>query len=238
MRRWHHPSMVFRFLYLLVRRALDLVDDRRRDDLAKDIELVVLRHQLEVLRRQVGRPELEPADRAVLALLARLLPRQRWSAFFVTPQTLLRWHRDLVRRRWTYPGRRRGRPSIPDKTRELVERLARENPRWGLPAHRRRAKASRRVHLGQLCMPHPARSGHRSGSPQVGTQLDDVSENASSRRAGHGLLHCGYLRPASSLRVVLHRGRVPTGASGWCHVTPQRHVGHPAGPKFSGDRER
>src|SRR5215203_2082201 len=84
-----------------------------------------------VLRRQVARPRYTPSDRLVLAVLARLLPRERWSAFLVTPATLLRWHRDLVRRRWIYPhrlGRRRGLdPSII----QLVLRLARENPRWG-----------------------------------------------------------------------------------------------------------
>jgi hypothetical protein len=98
---------------------------------AKDLEIAVLRHQLMVLRRQVARPRYTPSDRLVLATLARLLPRERWSAFLVTPAALLRWHRDLVRRRWTYahrPGRRRGLdPAVVD----LVLRMARENPRWG-----------------------------------------------------------------------------------------------------------
>jgi hypothetical protein len=94
------------------------------------VEIAVLRHQLEVLRRQVSRLDLEPADRAVLALLSGLLPRVRWSAFVVTPATILRWHRDLVRRRWTYP--KLGRPPVADQIREIVLRLAAENPRWGL----------------------------------------------------------------------------------------------------------
>jgi len=92
-------------------------------------EIAVLRHQVEVLRRQVSRVDLEPADRAVLALLSGLLPRVRWSALVVTPATILRWHRDLVRRRWTYP--KLGRPSVGDEVREVVLRLASENPRWG-----------------------------------------------------------------------------------------------------------
>jgi putative transposase len=95
------------------------------------VEIAVLRHQLVVLRRQVARPRYTPSDRLVLAVLGRLLPPERWSAFLVTPATLLRWHRDLVRRRWTYPhrpGQRRGLdPSVVD----LVLCMARENPRWG-----------------------------------------------------------------------------------------------------------
>src|ERR1035437_124980 len=121
--------MLSRFVYPLVRRFLDVLSGRFRSRLAKEVEIVVLRHQVEVLRRQVSRLDLEPADRAVLALLSRLLPRARWSAFVVTPATILGWHRDLVRRRWTCP--KLGRPPIADQARELVLRLAAENPRWG-----------------------------------------------------------------------------------------------------------
>src|SRR5450759_2010113 len=107
--------MLCRFVYLLVRRFLDVLSGRFRSRVAKDVEIAVLRHQLEVLRRQVRRLDLEPADRVVLALLSRLLPRVQWSAFVVTPATILGWHRDLVRRRWTYP--KLGRPPIGDGVR-------------------------------------------------------------------------------------------------------------------------
>ena len=98
---------------------------------AKDAEILVLRHQLAVLKRQVARPRFTWSDRALVGTLARLVPRERWASFLVTPETILRWHRALVRRRWTYPHRRPGRPALPEETVELIVRLARENPRWG-----------------------------------------------------------------------------------------------------------
>ncbi|HEY8201431.1 MAG TPA: integrase core domain-containing protein [Actinomycetota bacterium] len=123
--------MALSFLYWAFRRLLELVVLSFRSDRAKDIELIVLRHQLSVLKRQVGRTKLSHADRALLSGLSRLLPRTRWPAFFIRPETLLRWHRRLVARRWTYPSRRPGRPPIGAEIRTLVLRLARENPTWG-----------------------------------------------------------------------------------------------------------
>jgi transposase InsO family protein len=121
-------------VYLLARQILQMLTQLARDDGAKDMEILVLRHQVAVLRRQVHRPALEPADRMMLAMLSRLLPRHRWSIFFVTPATLLRWHRELVARQWTYPHARPGRPPVDKQARDLVLRLAAENPTWG---HRR-----------------------------------------------------------------------------------------------------
>ena len=127
-------AMSASLVYLLLRQVLQMLTQIARDGGAKDVEILVLRHQVAVLRRQVHRPDLQPADRVVLAVLSRLLPRSRWSTFFVTPATLLRWHRELVARRWTYPHARPGRPPVNAQVRELVLRLAAENPTWG---HRR-----------------------------------------------------------------------------------------------------
>ncbi len=126
--------MVFSFLYLAVRALFGALVRSRRGLHVKDIELLVLRHELEILRRQVARPELGTADRALLAAAACHLPRSSRSVHLVTPRTLLRWHRALVRRKWQQPAGRRGRPPLSAEIRELVLRLARENPRWG---HRR-----------------------------------------------------------------------------------------------------
>src|SRR4051794_36063949 len=116
------------FLYKSITRFAQFVILRFRADVDKEVEILVLRHQLAVLRRQVGKVRTTPADRAVLALLSRLLSRARWPAFFITPATLLRWHRDAVRRKWTYPRHRGGRPTVPAEIRTLVLRLATENP--------------------------------------------------------------------------------------------------------------
>jgi len=123
--------MVWSLVYAFTRRSLDLMLLRLRGDAAKDVELLVLRHEIAVLRRQVPRPKFEPADRVLLAALSRLLPRPQWEAFLVTPGTLLRWHRELVRRRWTYPRRRPGRPSVRGEVRAIVLRMAAENPSRG-----------------------------------------------------------------------------------------------------------
>ena len=123
--------MALSFLYRLVRHLVEAMRVHRMGEIAKDAEIVVLRHQLAVLRRQVARPRFRWSDRALVAVLARLVPRERWSAFLVTPETILRWRRALVRRRWSYSHRRAGRPPLPGTTVELIVRLARENPRWG-----------------------------------------------------------------------------------------------------------
>jgi transposase InsO family protein len=123
--------LLWSFAYLAVRNLFALVLLVGRSRRSKELEILVLRHELAVLRRQSSRPRLTRADRAFLAALSRSLPRAVWASFLVTPDTLLRWHRRLVARRWTYPCTRPGRPPLDPSVVTLIRRLAKENPRWG-----------------------------------------------------------------------------------------------------------
>jgi putative transposase len=123
--------VVWSFGYLGLCRLFQLVVLLCRSERSKELEILLLRHELAILRRQPRRASVRPVDRAMLAALARALPRSGWAGLSVSPATLLRWHRQLVRRRWTYPRRRPGRPPHGRRMQELVVRLARENPAWG-----------------------------------------------------------------------------------------------------------
>ena len=121
--------MLFALLYAVLRRVIGLGHPSADRELV--IEVVVLREQVKVLSRKLGRPKLRRIDKAFLAACSRALPRHRWGFFIVAPSTLLRWHRELVRRKWTYKQKRLGRPAIDPALSALICRMARENPRWG-----------------------------------------------------------------------------------------------------------
>jgi hypothetical protein len=123
--------LLWSLVYLAVRGVFGLLVLAVRPARSKDVEILVLRHELAVLRRQSTRPRRTSADRAFLAALSRLLPQAAWACFSVRPETLLSWHRRLVARRWTYPSIRVGRPALDPSVVALILRLARENPRWG-----------------------------------------------------------------------------------------------------------
>jgi putative transposase len=162
--------VVISVVYLLVRCLLGCLTVLSRGQASKDAELLVLRHENAVLRRQAGRIRYEPGDRLWLAALSRLVPRRRWGDVFpVTPATLLVWHRRLVERKWNYASRRRpGRPPTAAAIRKLVIRIATENPAWG----------HRRVQ-GEL-----VRLGHRMAASTVWQILHDAGIGPAPRRSG------------------------------------------------------
>jgi transposase len=179
--------VTLRLVYLIFCQLSTWVALLMRSEASKTAEILVLRHQVNVLRRQVARPRPCWADRALLSALARLLPKARRRQLFVTPGTLLRWHADLVRRRWTAKRRRPGRPPTSPPLRRLILRLADENPQWGY----------RRI-TGEL-----ASLGRQIGASTVWTILKSAGLDPSPRRSGptwseflraqaHGILACDF----------------------------------------------
>lgn len=156
--------MLFSLLYMVLRGVLHWP----RDEGDLEAEMLVLRHQVKVLKRKAGRSKLSRLDELFLAAASRVLPKERWSSFVVTPTTLLRWHRELVRRKWSCRAKRRGRPTIDPQIRELVIRMAKENPRWGyvrIQGECRKlgirvgASTIKRLLLGEGLGPAPRRMG-------------------------------------------------------------------------------
>jgi putative transposase len=159
-----------------------------RSQREKEIEILVLRHQLQVLERQVARPQLGATDRALLAAFSRALPRSAWSSFLVRPATVLRWHRELVARRWTYSHRRPGRPGTPVGVRELVLRLARENAGWGY-----RRIQGELVGLGISIAPSTVWTILREAGVEPAPRRLDSSWREFLRRQAASIIECDFL---------------------------------------------
>src|SRR6266542_234508 len=210
-----HPVLL-KLAYLMLCRFVQLLTLLAHGDAAKDLEILVLRHQLTVLRRNTPRPRLEPADRALLAAISRALPRARWSCFLVKPETLVRWHRQLVKggvdlpAAWTRTSATR--PGGPAADRPPGHR---ESP-LGLPAHQ-----------GRAAPPCAA-----TGSTRPAADRDDVAgvpAPAGRRDPRLRLLHRRHRLAATALCVVLHRTGHPPGPPGRRDRQPRRRLGHPAG---------
>ena len=181
---------------------------RTRSDTTKEIEILVLRHQLAVLHRRTPRPRISWPDQALIAALTRLLPTRRRLGFLVTPASILRWHQRLVSRRWTTQPARSGRPAIPAGLRALAVRLATENRPGVIDASTASSSASAiRSALprsGQSCTT-PALILH-PGEPD---HLDRIPASPSARDFGLRLVSPRHDHPAPALRVLRHRARHP-----------------------------
>ena len=178
--------MSLRLLYLITIRVFGWLALLDRSQASKDAEIMVLRHEVAVLRHQVARPKPDWADRAILAALARLLPAVLRAHRLATPGTLLAWHRRLITCKWTYPNRP-GRPGTSQDIRDLVLRLARENPAWGY--RRVRGELSR---LGHRISAATVRRILRARRLKPAPQNVDTSWRAFLRRQADGLLACDF----------------------------------------------
>ena len=172
--------MLLSLLYMALRVILRLAPQGDARD--REVEILVLRHQVKVLKRKASRPKLRRRDRIFLAAASRILPKDRWSCFIVIPTTLLRWHRELVRRKWTYRRKRTGRPRLDPEICALAIRMARENPRWGyirIQGELRKlgirvgATTIRRILLKEGLGPAPRRAGP-SWSEFLRSQADGI----------------------------------------------------------------
>ena len=199
-----------------------------RSGRSKDLEIVVLRHQITVLRRTVNRPSVTDEDRSLLGAIAQALPRARRHGWVVTPDTLLRWHRRRIARRWTHPSRPPGRPPTAVEVRRLVVQMATENPTWGY----------RRIH-GEL-----ARLGHRLAPSTVWQILKTGGIDPAPGRTSvtwteflrsQAAVACDFATidtaTAPLLPAVLHRHRNPQRVLRRDHHQPDRRLDHPGRPQ-------
>jgi hypothetical protein len=220
--------MTLSFLYLTTRRLLGMLLGRLRSEHAKDVEIAALRHQLAVLRRQVQRPEFRPADRALLAVLSGALPRARWSSFLVTQDTILRWHRRLVTRKWTRVQPRGGPPGARQRCGCADPAAGPREFALGLPAHSGRAEEAWGVAVSGRHPDGAAAQWAWAGAPTGVGHLASVPSRPSLGDPGDRRLHRRDDVPQDALRLVLHRAPDPAGSTRWHHCPSEWAVGCPA----------
>src|SRR6266542_1337587 len=214
-------------LYLFLRRILDFCHSKERSATDAELEIAILRHQLAVLRRQVRRPIYRASDRAFLAAASRLLPREAWRSFVVRPETLLRWHRQLVRREVDEAS------AAPPTLHRPTDQEPGPAPRQGEPHVGYRRIQGELLVLGiRLSATSIATILRRAGLSSDATERADVEpvpQVSSRRHPGLRLPHRGVAPPQELLRAVLHRAEETTGAPGRRDEEPGLRLGDPAG---------
>jgi putative transposase len=218
-----------RLLYLIFCRVLGWLMLLTRTTAAKNAEILILRHEVAILRRQTPKPRLSWPDRAVLAGLIRLLPKPLQALRLVTPATVLTWHRRLVARKWTHPNHG-GRPRLNDDLDDLIAQLASENPSWGyvriqgelrkLGHHVSRASIQRLLRHRRI-PPAPQRS-NTTWRQFLRTQADTI--------LACDFLHVDCALPPAGVRVHRDRGRNPLRPRAGHHNEPRRSLDRASGP--------
>src|ERR1035437_9197951 len=217
-------------LYSLIRIVLDAIATSHHNEAKLRAEVLALRQQVQVLERQIKRVRWEPADRMILAALRERLPRSAWAALLVQPETVLGWHRELVRRRWAaYRGRpRTGRPPLAEPVRELIVRMARENPRWGY--FRIRGEL---LKLGFTVSATTVRSvlrrSHVPPAGRIADELASVPDRACRELGGDRLLHRRHRVLQTPLCALLRASGDPSRGGCGLYSRTEFGLGGPAG---------